>query len=76
MLTLLLLKTMSGRFRNRVSSQQAIRHTQDRLDGGLFSTWRDEQIPRTSAGKFLKKALREQFRDYLLKASPGHWHSS
>jgi fatty-acyl-CoA synthase len=26
-----------------------------------------EQIPHTSAGKFLKKALREQFRDYLLK---------
>jgi fatty-acyl-CoA synthase len=30
-----------------------------------------EQIPRTSAGKVLKKALREQFRDYLLKPAPG-----
>jgi fatty-acyl-CoA synthase len=28
-----------------------------------------EQIPRTSAGKFLKKLLRERFHDYLLKHS-------
>jgi len=27
------------------------------------------EIPRTSAGKFLKKALREQFRDQLLRGS-------
>ncbi len=26
-----------------------------------------DQIPRTSAGKFLKKALRERFQDYLIK---------
>jgi fatty-acyl-CoA synthase len=27
------------------------------------------EIPRTSAGKFLKKALREQFRDYCFRAA-------
>jgi len=26
-----------------------------------------DQIPRSSAGKFLKKALRERFQDYLIK---------
>ncbi len=28
------------------------------------------EIPRTTAGKFLKRALREQYRHYLLPANP------
>jgi len=28
-----------------------------------------DQIPRTSTGKFLKRALRERFRDHLMEAT-------
>jgi acyl-CoA synthetase (AMP-forming)/AMP-acid ligase II len=34
------------------------------------------QIPRTSAGKFLKKELRERFHDYLLKPSAAKAHDA
>jgi fatty-acyl-CoA synthase len=64
-------------YRDQITKQEILDFLKDRVakwwlpDDVIFI----EAVPKTSVGKFNKRALREQFKDYTLPGQPAH-HSS
>ena len=64
-------------YRDQITKQEILDFLKDRVakwwlpDDVIFI----EAVPKTSVGKFNKRALREQFKDYTLPGQPAH-HST